>query len=205
MTFTRLVPIAFLPRSAQPAAAVWACALGAAFVLSGCLGDDFDTSGAPRAADLSDWVAQQQRIVQPSIVTIHEPSVFDPEPYEGNSGQDIFQAPRLTSVLAKEGRTNGGAHLIERERDRRKEPLEAHPMDSIIMVGSLNQAGRQTALLRVGELIYQVRPGNYVGQNYGRIESVSEASVQIREILQDPASGDWQEKITTIELQEQGK
>lgn len=186
-------------------ATAWGLALLGSFLLSGCLGDNFAAYGSERASDLGQWVAEQQRTVRPSIVTIHEPSVFDPEPYQGNNAQDIFQAARLTSVLAKEAHSNGGVHLIERERDRRKEPLEAHPIDSIVMVGSLNQSGRQTALLRVGELIYQVRTGNYVGQNYGRVDSVSESSVVVREIVQDPASGDWQEKMTTIELQEQGK
>ena len=51
------------------------------------------------------------------------------------------------------------------------------------------------------KLLYQVRSGQYLGQNYGRIVSVTENSIQLRELIQD-ASGDWVEKMTNLDLQE---
>ena len=51
---------------------------------------------------------------------------------------------------------------------RRKEPLEAFPLDSMSMVGSVNKLGQPVALLRVDGLLYQVRVGDYLGHNYGR-------------------------------------
>ena len=84
---------------------------------------------------------------------------------------------------------------------RRKEPLEAYPLDVMAMVGSLDKKGTPTALLRVDKLLYQVRVGNYVGQNYGKIVKITENSIQLREIVQD-ATGDWIERIATLDLQE---
>ena len=69
------------------------------------------------------------------------------------------------------------------------------------MVGSLDKKGTPTALLRVDKLLYQVRVGNYVGQNYGKIVKITENSIQLREIVQD-ATGDWIERIATLDLQE---
>ncbi len=61
------------------------------------------------------------------------------------------------------------------------------------MVGSLDKAGQLVALVRVDNLVYQVRPGNYLGQNYGRIMKVSETEIVLREIVQD-AAGEWIER-----------
>ena len=45
------------------------------------------------------------------------------------------------------------------------------------MVGSLLKEGKPVALVKVDNLLYQVRPGNYLGQNYGRITKVGESEV----------------------------
>ncbi len=59
--------------------------------------------------------------------------------------------------------------LLASEINRRKEPLEAYPVDSMRMVGSVTKAGRPHALLQVDKLLYQVKVGDYIGQNYGKI------------------------------------
>jgi type IV pilus assembly protein PilP len=72
------------------------------------------------------------------------------------------------------------------------------------MVGSLVKQGQPVALVKVDNLLYQVRPGNYLGQNYGRITKVGEAEVTLREIVQD-AAGEWIERTATLQLQERSK
>ena len=90
------------------------------------------------------------------------------------------------------------------ELNRRKEALEAYPLDTMAMVGSLQRAGQPVALVRVDNLLYQVKPGNYLGQNYGRVMKVTETEVVLREIVQD-ATGDWIERTATLQLQEKTK
>ena len=72
------------------------------------------------------------------------------------------------------------------------------------MVGSVARQGRPYALLRVDNLLYQVRPGNYLGQNYGKILKVGETEVVLREIVQD-AAGEWIERAATLQLQERSR
>jgi type IV pilus assembly protein PilP len=72
------------------------------------------------------------------------------------------------------------------------------------MVGSLIKEGHPVALLRVDNLLYQVKPGNYLGLNYGKIVKVSETEVVLREIVQD-AAGEWTERTATLQLQERSK
>jgi len=83
-------------------------------------------------------------------------------------------------------------------------PLEAYPVDSMTMVGSVMRNGRQYALLRVDNLLYQVKTGDYLGQNYGKITKISETDVSYREIVQD-AAGEWIERSSALQLQEKAR
>jgi type IV pilus assembly protein PilP len=94
--------------------------------------------------------------------------------------------------------------LLASELNRRKEPLEAYPVDSMSMVGSVNKQGQPVALLRVETLLYQVKLGDHLGQNYGKIVKISETDVVLREIVQD-AAGEWIERTSTLQLQERAR
>ena len=59
-------------------------------------------------------------------------------------------------------------------------------------------------LLKVDGLLYQVKAGEYLGQNYGKILKISETEISLREIVQD-AAGEWIERPTTLQLQESGR
>ena len=61
--------------------------------------------------------------------------------------------------------------------------------------------GQTYALLRVDNLLYQVKPGDYLGQNYGKITRITETGVSLREIVQD-AAGEWIERPSALQLQE---
>jgi type IV pilus assembly protein PilP len=74
----------------------------------------------------------------------------------------------------------------------------------MVMVGSIVKAGQPVALLKIDNLLYQVKLGNYLGQNYGRVIKISEAEVTLREVVQD-AVGEWVERVATIALQERVK
>ena len=94
--------------------------------------------------------------------------------------------------------------LFTAEMNRRREPLEAFPLDSMTMVGSVRRSGRQFALLKVDDLLYQVKPGDYLGQNYGKIVKITEDEITLREIVQD-AVGEWIERPASLMLQEKSK
>ena len=59
------------------------------------------------------------------------------------------------------------------------------------------------ALVRAPDnTLFRVRSGNYVGQNFGRIVGIAEASVKLKEIVQD-GGGNWEEKDQALLLQEE--
>jgi type IV pilus assembly protein PilP len=71
------------------------------------------------------------------------------------------------------------------------------------MVGSVNKQGRPFALLRVDGLLYQVKVGDYMGQNYGRVLRISDTDLVLREVVQD-AAGEWIERNSALQLLERG-
>jgi type IV pilus assembly protein PilP len=68
----------------------------------------------------------------------------------------------------------------------------------------VNRKGVPFALLKVENLLYQVKVGEYLGVNYGKITKISETEISLREIVQD-AAGEWIERPTTLQLQESGR
>jgi type IV pilus assembly protein PilP len=165
----------------------------AAAGLSGCSGDQ---------DELQQWMEQQKREVRPNVPPLSPPKKFDPQPYVALSGVEPFSTQKLVVALKQEARQPNS--LLAAEVNRRKEPLEAYPLDNLAMVGSVSKQGRQYALLKVDSLLYQVKVGDYIGQNYGKITKISETEIALREIVQD-AAGEWIERVTTLQLQEKAR
>ena len=152
--------------------------------------------------ELQQWMEQQRREVKPNVTPLQSPKKFDPEPYSSAQAVDPFSNQKLTVALKLEARQPNS--LLATEMNRRKEPLEAYPLDSMGMVGSVNKQGQPFALLRVDNLLYQVKVGDYLGQNYGRITRIGETEIALREIVQD-AAGEWIERPATLQLQERAR
>ncbi len=152
--------------------------------------------------ELRQWMAEQRASAKPRVTPLTEPKQFQPQDYVADGAIEPFNATKLTQALRRDSaQIASNAALIAPEMARRKEPLEAFPLDAMVMVGSLDKSGVPTALLKVDNLVYQVKVGNYLGQNYGKIIKITETAIQLREIVQD-ATGDWIERMATLDLQE---
>ena len=167
--------------------------LAIAALLAGC-GADTD--------ELQRWMEQQRREAKPNVTPLQAPKKFDPHPYTMNAGVEPFSTQKLTVALKQEARQPNS--MLSAELNRRKEPLEAFPLDSMSMVGSVSKQGRPYALLKADNLLYQVKVGDYLGQNYGRIKRIGETDIALREIVQD-AAGEWIERPATLQLVERGR
>ncbi len=165
--------------------------------LAGCGGADDD--------ELQRWMTEQRSQTRPKVASIPEPKVFKPESYALAETIEPFSREKLTQALRRDSaQVSANGALVAPELARRKEALEAFPLDSITLVGSMVRAGQPVALVRVNSLLYQVRPGDYLGQNYGRVTKINETEVALREIVQD-AVGEWIERTASLQLQERSK
>lgn len=74
--------------------------------------------------------------------------------------------------------------------ERSREFLEQFPLDTLRMVGTLKLGETQFGLVQTSDgLIHRVIPGNYMGQNDGRIVVVSESEIELVEIISDGIGG----------------
>ena len=152
--------------------------------------------------ELTAWMNELRSSIKPKITPLDEPKQFTPAEYVADVDVDPFNSVRLTRALRRDtNNTAQNSGLIAEELARRKEPLEAFPLDAMTMVGSLDRGGKRVALLRVDKLLYQVRVGEHLGQNYGRVTKITEGDVVLREIVQD-AAGEWIERNSELQLQE---
>jgi type IV pilus assembly protein PilP len=168
-------------------------ALCGAGLLAGCGGD---------AEEISQWMEQQRKEAKATVTPLLPPKKFLPQPYESGAGVEPFSTQKLSVAIKQEAAQPNS--LLTAEMNRRKEPLEAYPLDNMGMVGSLTREQRRYALLRVDNLLYQVKAGDYLGQNFGRITKISETDITLREVVQD-AAGEWIERTSTLQLQEKGR
>ena len=121
---------------------------------------------------------------------------FEPFAYEGFDLPDHFKPRKLSAPK------EGGGGGVAPDLNRRKEPLEAFPLEQLKMVGTLSQNKEMYALVRADKTLYRVRKGNYMGQNFGLITDVTESEIKLKEIVQDSA-GDWAERQSVIPLLEE--
>ena len=167
------------------------------FLLSGC--------GSSKDEDVRQWMANERNQTRPKVEPIPAPKQFKPEAYTIEGTTEPFSKEKLTQALKRDSAqvvANGA--LVAPELARRKEPLEAFPLDAMSLVGSINKAGQPVALVKVDNLLYQVKQGSYLGQNYGKVMKIGETEVTLREIVQD-AVGEWIERVATLQLQEGSK
>lgn len=84
------------------------------------------------------------------------------------------------------GKSGGPRPDVERSR----EYLESFPLDTLSMVGTLYIGETMYGLVQTSDgLIHRVIPGNYLGQNDGRITEISESEIGLVEIISDGIGG----------------
>ena len=84
-----------------------------------------------------------------------------------------------------------------------REELEYFELDSLRMVGIMNDSNAMWGIIEDQDgVVYKVAAGNYLGRNYGKIQSIEEREISLREIVQD-SSGRWSERLAIIALTEE--
>jgi len=161
-------------------------------LLSGCGGEEF--------GDLKAELKEKTKDMRGKIAPLPVVKPYEPVPYTVFEQPDPFSAAKI-ELLTKSAGSGGGG--LKPDFNRPKEPLEAYPLESLKMVGVLQQKKANFALVKADTGLYRVKVGNYMGQNFGLITTISESQIQIRELIQD-ATGDWTERQSTLQLQEVG-
>ncbi len=161
-------------------------------MLAACEGEKF----GDLKAELKDKTKDLRGKIDPLPVV----KPYEPVPYNVFDQSDPFSSTKIELVTKSASSSGGG---LKPDFNRPKEPLEAYPLESLKMVGVLQQRKASFALVKADIGLYRVKVGNYMGQNFGLITTITESLIQVRELIQDPA-GDWTERQSTLQLQEVG-
>jgi type IV pilus assembly protein PilP len=153
-------------------------------------------SGEPHS-DLRQFVQESENLPHGRVPALPEVKPYEPFTYAAFDLIDPFKPRKI------EPPKNGAGAGVAPDLNRRREPLETYPLESLRMVGTLEQKKQIFALVKAPDnALFRVRTGNYVGQNFGRITDISEAAIKLKEITQD-AGGNWEEKEQVLLLQEE--
>ena len=88
------------------------------------------------------------------------------------------------------------------DMNRKREPLEQYPLDTLDFVGHLEKSGVRWGLISAPDKsVYRVQIGNYVGKNYGKIVSISETAIKLVEIIPS-GTGSWVDREASLALNE---
>jgi len=151
------------------------------------------TSTPGDAPNLQRWVAEVKKRPAPALEPLPVMQQFETFEYAAQSLRDPF-SNAFTD--------DSGGSGPRPDPNRRKQPLENFPLDSLDMVGTIGQGASLVALvLAPDKVTYRVRPGMYLGQSDGRVISVSADRIELVELVPDGAGG-WLERPAAISLDE---
>jgi type IV pilus assembly protein PilP len=168
--------------------------------LTGCGNDDF--------SDLSQYISTVKAVPKGTIRPLPEIKVVEAFMFNPKGLRDPFkplvQPERQDTV--PELSAGGG---IKPDTIRRKEELEAFPLELFKMVGTIEEKPRKVGtpskmwgLVKTDDgTIHRVQVGNYMGRNYGKIIRISIDKIELMEIVSDKP-GSWREQQTSLAITE---
>ena len=161
-------------------------------ILSGCANNNVD--------DLKKYAGEVNARKPGPIEPLPEIKAYETFIYNMEGLRDPFQKlsePDVVDDMGKSAVQGPGPDL-----DREKEDLEAYPLDTLRMVGTLSIDGDLWGLVRAGDgVIHRVLPGNYMGKNYGKIVSLDEELIELDEFV-TTGKGRWRERKASLAIVE---
>lgn len=158
-----------------------------ALMLAGC---------SPGMSELKHWVNEVKSRPGKPLEPLPVMRQFETFEYTAQNLRDPFSNP-MAEQEAVAGTMPGP------DIKRRKEPLEAYPLDSLDMVGTLGAGKGMLGLIMDPErVVHRVMPGQYLGQSNGRIDAVYEDRIELTELVSDGAGG-WMERKAQVALDDQ--
>lgn len=151
--------------------------------------------GGEEHQDLRQWMKDSTKDLKGKIPPLPEVKSFPVAAYEAGDLLDPYNALKI------EPERKAGSGGIKPDLDRRKEPLEAYPLESLKMVGTLMKGKMVHALVQADKTLHQVKIGNYMGQNFGIITDINDSEIKLKELVPD-SLGDYAERTSTLQLQE---
>ena len=165
-------------------------AVSLAFLIVGCSSDD-------KYANIRGFMAEVEAKPKGSIAPLPEFEPYQAFTYGAANMRSPFEPPIIVPAKTEEQRKNIG---VKPPKDHVKQYLERFSLGSLSMVGTLQQSNETWALIEddTGG-VHRVQVGDYMGSQWGQIESIEDGRIDITEIVSDGGEG-WLRRPRTLEL-----
>jgi type IV pilus assembly protein PilP len=146
--------------------------------------------------DLDDFMAEKKATPGGHIKPIPAFKAYKAFSYSASGLRSPFERPvEVTEVTRLIMKSN-----VKPDPNRTKEFLEQFSVDSLAMVGTLQQGGTLWALLQdESGGVHRITTNNYIGRNHGKIIEATDSYISIIEIVPNGVDG-WTERPRTIKL-----
>src|SRR5258708_17579890 len=131
-------------------------AFGAAARLAGCGGEEH--------GDLKQELAQLTKDFGGRVPPLPQVKPYEPVPYTAEGQVDPFRTERIEVAQVGTRSSNATSKIAEHEK-RIKEPLEAFPLESIQMLGTITQDKETFALVKAAPNLPRVSNANSMVHN----------------------------------------
>jgi type IV pilus assembly protein PilP len=139
-------------------------------------------------SDLNSFIVETKQAHHGKVDPLPEFPPYKTFTYDATDVRDPFRPQTDPTALPADAQVEYTGPRPE--ATRRREPLESYPVDALKMVGLLQQKSQTWGLVKDPEgTIHRVQPGNYAGQNHGKIVKVTETKIDIVELVTDGLSG----------------
>ena len=145
--------------------------------------------------DLRAWMEQVKNEAHAVPAALPRFPAIQPVVYDPSNLTDPFDIRKIDSL--KQGQS---ASELQPDAHRSREPLESYPLDSLRMVGSLRRQGQALAVIAADKTLYQVRKGDHLGQDQGKVVGIGDDVIDIEELVQESA-GAWTRRRVQLSIQ----
>jgi type IV pilus assembly protein PilP len=136
-------------------------------------------------SDLQTFIAQTKSAHVGSVKPIPQFKPYESFSYSAAELRDPF-----VSTVDIEEDNAIKTSLLNPDSTRPRQPLEVFPLDTLSMVGTLEQNSQQWGLIKDPQnIVHRVQVGHYMGQNEGRIIEINESAIHLVEIVPDGIGG----------------
>jgi type IV pilus assembly protein PilP len=161
-------------------------------LLAACGGGEHD--------DLRTWMAEASQGLRGNVKALPEVKPYEPVSYLSHDAVEPFEPSRIRLDPER------GAGILP-DMDRPREPLEEFSLENMQFVGYFKDKDRVVAQILVNGKSYDVKKGQFMGQNFGKVLAIDvskdEEHILLKELIQE-ADGAWVERESTLYLMGRG-
>ncbi len=149
-----------------------------------------------RDSDLRAWMAGVRQRHHAPALSVPPAAAVHEFRYLPASRTDPFDITKLAVHDEKQA-----GDPLQPDLRRAREPLESFPLDSLRLIGSLRRGRDVVALIEADKLVYPLRIGGHLGQDFGKVVAISEKTIDIDELVPE-SGGRWAQRRAQLVLQE---